>query len=92
MHVIAAKAVCFKEAMTDDFVNYQKQIIKNAKSMCEDFQKLGFETVQPQTDNHLLLLDLRNKNISGKDAEKALVLADITANKNSASVNASIKA
>ena len=83
MHVIAAKAVCFKEAMTDDFVNYQKQIIKNAKSMCEDFQKLGFETVQPQTDNHLLLLDLRNKNISGKDAEELLGKVNITLNKNS---------
>ena len=82
MHVIAAKAVCFKEAMTDDFVNYQKQIIKNAKSMCEDFQKLGFETVQPQTDNHLLLLDLRNKNITGKDAEAVLGKAEITVNKN----------
>ena len=83
MHVIAAKAVCFKEAMTDDFVNYQKQIIKNAKSMCEDFQKLGFETVQPQTDNHLLLLDLRNKNITGKDAEELLGKVNITLNKNS---------
>ena len=82
MHVIAAKAVCFKEAMTDDFVNYQKQIIKNAKSMCEDFQKLRFETVQPQTDNHLLLLDLRNKKITGKDAEASLGRANITCNKN----------
>ena len=80
---IAAKAVCFKEAMTDDFVNYQKQIIKNAKSMCKDFQKLGFETVQPQTDNHLLLLDLRNKNITGKDAEELLGKVNITLNKNS---------
>ena len=83
MHVIAAKAVCFKEAMTDDFVNYQKQIIKNAKSMCQDFQNLGFETVQPQTDNHLLLLDLRNKNITGKDAEELLGKVNITLNKNS---------
>ena len=83
MHVIAAKAVCFKEAMTDDFVNYQKQIIKNAKSMCKDFQKLGFETVQPQTDNPLLLLDLRNKNITGKDAEELLGKVNITLNKNS---------
>lgn len=83
MHVIAAKAVCFKEAMTEDFKEYQKQIISNAKIMCEQFKSRGFSLVQENTDNHLLLMDLRDKNITGKEAEELLGTMNITVNKNS---------
>ena len=83
MHVIAAKAVCFKEAMTDDFKEYQKQIISNAKTMCAHFISRGFNLVQKDTDNHLILMDLRNKNVTGKEAEELLGGVNITVNKNS---------
>ena len=83
MHVIAAKAVCFKEAMTNDFKEYQKQIISNAKTMCKHFISRGFNLVQKDTDNHLILMDLRNKNVTGKEAEELLGTVNITVNKNS---------
>ena len=83
MHVIAAKAVCFKEAMTNDFKDYQKQIISNAKTMCGQFTSRGFNLVQKDTDNHLILVDLRSKNITGKVVEELLGTVNITVNKNS---------
>ena len=83
MHVIAAKAVCFKEAMTDDFKDYQKQIILNAQTMCEKFMERGFNLVQQRTDNHLILMDLRNKGVTGKEVEELLGTVNITVNKNS---------
>ena len=83
MHVIAAKAVCFKEAMTDDFKDYQKQIILNAQTMCEKFIERGFNLVQQRTDNHLILMDLRNKGVTGKEVEELLGTVNITVNKNS---------
>ena len=83
MHVIAAKAVCFKEAMTSDFKDYQKQIISNAKTMCEQFKSRGFNLVQKDTDNHLILMDLRNKKVTGKEVEELLGRVNITVNKNS---------
>jgi glycine hydroxymethyltransferase len=82
MHVIAAKAVCFKQAMTPEFMKYQKQIVKNAKTLAEKLVELGFNLVSGGTDNHLMLVDLRNKGITGKQAEKALEEAGITVNKN----------
>lgn len=82
MHVIAAKAICFKEAMTDEFMNYQKQIIKNAKALADKLMDLGIKLVSDGTDNHLVLLDLRNKGITGKQADHALEEAGITVNKN----------
>ena len=82
MHVIAAKAVCFKEAMQDEFKEYQKQIVKNAKAMEETFKELGYRLVSGGTDTHLLLVDLRSKGITGKEAEEALDKAGITVNKN----------
>lgn len=82
MHVIAAKAVCFKEALTDEFKEYQKQIIKNAKAMADELDKLGFNMVSGGTDNHLILIDLRNKGITGKELEVRLDEIGITANKN----------
>ena len=83
MHVIAAKAVCFKEAMTDDFKDYQKQIISNARIMCKQFKLRGFDLVQENTDNHLILMDLRNKKVTGKEVEELLGSVNITVNKNS---------
>ena len=83
MHVIAAKAVCFKEAMTDDFKDYQKQIILNAQTMCEKFMERDFNLVQQRTDNHLILMDLRNKGVTGKEVEELLGTVNITVNKNS---------
>ena len=83
MHVIAAKAVCFKEAMTDDFKDYQKQIILNAQTMCDKFMERGFNLVQQRTDNHLILMDLRNKGVTGKEVEELLGTVNITVNKNS---------
>ncbi len=82
MHIIAAKAVALKEAMTTEFKEYQKQILTNAKAMADEFIKLGIRLVSGGTDNHLMLLDLRSLNITGKDAEKALGKAEITVNRN----------
>ena len=82
MHVIAAKAVAFKEAMAEGFNDYQKQIVENAKALASELDKRGFRLVSGGTDTHLLLLDLTNKGITGKDAEKALDIAGITVNKN----------
>ncbi len=81
-HVIAAKAVAFKEALSDDFLYYQVQIKKNAEAMAKAFVEKGYNLVSGGTDNHLMLIDLRNKNITGKQAENALVKAHITVNKN----------
>lgn len=81
-HVIAAKAIAFGEALTDEFLHYQIQVKKNAATMAAAFMKKGYEIISGGTDNHMMLIDLRNKNISGKDAENALVKADITVNKN----------
>lgn len=82
MHVIAAKAVAFKEALSDEFKEYQRQIIKNARALAEALTQEGFRIVSGGTDNHLMLVDLRNKNITGKDAEKLLDDIGITVNKN----------
>ncbi|MBV7531607.1 serine hydroxymethyltransferase [Chitinophaga sp. sic0106] len=81
-HVIAAKAVSFFEILSDDYTVYANQIIKNAQAMAKSFVSRGYEIVSGGTDNHLMLIDLRNKNISGKKAEQTLVKADITTNKN----------
>ncbi|MBK5209845.1 MAG: serine hydroxymethyltransferase [Flavobacteriaceae bacterium] len=81
-HIIAAKAIAFGEALTDSFLHYQIQVKKNAATMAEAFMKKGYEIISGGTDNHMMLIDLRNKNISGKEAENALVKADITVNKN----------
>jgi glycine hydroxymethyltransferase len=81
-HVIAAKAVAFGEALTDDFKTYGEQVIKNAKAMAKEFVDRGYVVISGGTDNHCMLIDLRNKNITGKEAENALVKADITVNKN----------
>jgi len=82
-HVIAAKAVALKEAMAPEFKTYQQQVIKNSKAMANIVMKRGYEIVSGGTDNHLFLLSLINKNITGKDALEALAKANITANKNS---------
>ncbi len=82
MHVIAAKAVAFKEALSDDFVTYQRQVIANAKHLAGRLAGAGFKIVSGGTDTHLLLVDLRNKDITGKEAEEALDSAGITVNKN----------
>ena len=81
-HVIAGKAIAFGEALSDNFMSYMIQVRQNAKSMAEEFVNKGYNIISGGTDNHMMLIDLRNKNISGKDAEQALVKADITANKN----------
>lgn len=81
-HVIAAKAVAFYEILHEDFKTYGQQIIKNAQAMSKAFMEKGYDIVSGGTDNHLLLIDLRNKGISGKKAENVLVKADITLNKN----------
>ena len=81
-HVVAAKAVGFGEALTDSFLEYMLNVRSNAKSMAKEFMNRGYDIISGGTDNHMMLIDLRNKNISGKDAELALVKADITANKN----------
>ncbi|KDR93936.1 glycine hydroxymethyltransferase [Peptoclostridium litorale DSM 5388] len=81
-HVIAAKAVCFKEALEEGFNDYQKQVVANAKRLGEELVKRGFKLVSGGTDNHLILIDLRNKNMTGKEAEKRLDEAYITVNKN----------
>ena len=81
-HVIAAKAVAFGEALTDEFLEYQLQVKANAAAMAEEFVAKGYNIISGGTDNHCMLIDLRNKDISGKDAEIALGKADITVNKN----------
>ena len=82
MHVIAAKAVCFKEAMEPAFASYQKQVLANARVMAAEFQQRGYKVVSGGTDNHLFLLDLIDKKITGKGADAALGRANITVNKN----------
>jgi len=82
MHVIAAKAVCFKEALSDEFKEYQRQVVKNAKRLAEVLKEKGYRLVSGGTDTHLFLIDLTNKNITGKEAEEALAKAGITVNKN----------
>lgn len=82
MHVIAAKAVAFKEAQSKEFAEYQKQIVLNAQALAEELIKLGYRLVSGGTDNHLILVDLRNINLTGKTAEKILEEAGITVNKN----------
>ncbi|MDE6586353.1 MAG: serine hydroxymethyltransferase [Clostridia bacterium] len=82
MHIIAAKAVAFKEALSDEFKEYQKQIVKNAKAMADEFSKLGVKMVSGGTDNHLILLNLTDKGITGKELEKLLDEVNITVNKN----------
>jgi len=81
-HIIAAKAVAFKEAMKPEFKDYAKQIVKNAKVLAETLMEKGLKLISDGTDNHLMLVDLRNKNITGKEAEEALDKAGITVNKN----------
>ncbi len=81
-HVIAAKAIAFGEILTDEFLIYQQQVQKNAQAMAQAFTNRGYQIISGGTDNHLMLIDLRNKNISGKKAEQVLGHADITANKN----------
>jgi glycine hydroxymethyltransferase len=82
MHIIAAKAVAFGECLSDEFFRYAMQVQKNATAMADAFVKRGYNIISGGTDNHMMLIDLRNKNISGKDAENALVKAEITVNKN----------
>jgi len=82
MHVIAAKGVCFREAMTEEFKAYQRQVIRNVQVLAEEMKGYGFRIVSGGTDNHLFLLDLTNKGITGKEAEEALERAGITVNKN----------
>ena len=81
-HVIAAKAIAFGEALTDDYLKYCIQVVKNAKVMATAFTEKGYKIISGGTDNHCMLIDLRSKNITGKAAENALVKADITINKN----------
>src|SRR5699024_5263369 len=82
MHVIAAKAVCFKEAMEPEFKAYQQQVVKNAQAMVEVFKQRGYNIVSNGTQNHLFLVDLVNKGLTGKAADAALGRANITVNKN----------
>lgn len=81
-HIIAAKAVAFGEALTDDYLHYMVQVKKNAAELAQHFVKKGYHVISEGTDNHMMLIDLRSKNISGKQAEDALGVADITVNKN----------
>ncbi len=83
MHVIAAKAVAFKEALEPEFATYQQQVVKNAKAMAATLIARGYKIVSGGTDNHLMLVDLIGRDVSGKDAEAALGKAHITVNKNS---------
>lgn len=82
MHVIAAKAVCFQEALQPEFKAYQEQVVKNAKALCTGLKKRGIQIVSGDTDNHLMLVDLRDTSVSGKDLEKRLDEAYVTCNKN----------
>lgn len=81
-HIIAAKAVAFGEALTDEYMTYIMQVQKNAKAMAEAFVQKGYDLISGGTDNHLMLIDLRSKGLTGKDAENSLIKADITVNKN----------
>ncbi len=81
-HIIAAKAIAFGEALTDEFMHYMLQVKKNAEAMANAFVEKGYKIISGGTDNHMMLIDLRNKKITGKEAEQALVKADITVNKN----------
>ncbi|PWK19551.1 serine hydroxymethyltransferase [Xanthomarina spongicola] len=81
-HIIAAKAIAFGEALTDEYLHYMLQVQKNAQAMAKAFVDRGYHIISGGTDNHMMLIDLRNKNLTGKDAEQALVKADITVNKN----------
>jgi glycine hydroxymethyltransferase len=82
MHIIAAKAVAFGECLSDEFFHYSMQVQKNAKAMAKAFMDRGYDLISGGTDNHMMLIDLRNKGITGKEAENALVKAEITVNKN----------
>ncbi len=82
MHVIAAKAVCFQECLTDEYKAYQTQIVKNAATLCKALQERGFKIVSDGTDNHLMLVDLQNLGLTGKEVEKLLDSVNITCNKN----------
>jgi len=82
MHVVAAKAVCFKEALEPEFKTYMQQVVKNAKVMCKTIMDRGIDVVRGSTDNHIVLMDLRSHGITGKDSEAALGKANITVNKN----------
>ncbi len=81
-HIIAAKAIAFGEALTDEYLHYMIQVRNNAQAMAEAFVKRGYDIISGGTDNHMMLIDLRNKDITGKEAEAVLVQADITSNKN----------
>lgn len=81
-HVIAAKAVAFQEALSDEYLQYVVQVVKNAKAMAQSFVERGYKIISGGTDNHLMLIDLRSKKLTGKQAEEALIQADITINKN----------
>ncbi|MFM8347447.1 MAG: serine hydroxymethyltransferase, partial [Bacteroidota bacterium] len=81
-HVIAAKAVAFGEALSDSYMDYIVQVAKNARAMADAFNRRGYKIISGGTDNHLMLIDLRSKNLTGKQAEEALIKADITINKN----------
>ena len=82
MHIIAAKAIAFGEALQDDFKDYTENIVRNSKAMADELLSLGYDLVSNGTDTHVILIDLSNKNISGKAAEKALESSGITVNKN----------
>ena len=81
-HVIASKAIAFGEALSDEYFEYCLQMVSNAKAMAAEFVNRGYKVISGGTDNHLMLIDLRTKNVTGKIAENALVKADITVNKN----------
>ncbi len=82
MHAVAAKAVAFREAATPEFKKYQEQVVANAKAMAEEFQRAGFRIVSGGTDNHLMLVDVNSKGLTGKEAEDVLAQVNITVNKN----------
>jgi glycine hydroxymethyltransferase len=82
MHAIAAKAICFREAMSEEFRAYQRQVVTNARTLASELTARGFRIVSGGTDNHLMLVDMRSKGTTGKAAEKALDHAGITVNKN----------
>ncbi len=82
MHIIASKAIAFGEILSDEFTVYAKQVVANAQAMSAALTARGYNIISGGTDNHLMLIDLRNKNISGKKAEQVLGLAELTVNKN----------
>jgi glycine hydroxymethyltransferase len=81
-HVIASKAIAFGEALTEDYKTYCKQVVLNARAMAEEFVNRGYQVISGGTDNHSMLIDLRSKGLTGKEAENALIKVDITVNKN----------